>query len=140
MVSPDVYSTLYQGRLGDLPWRQPHRHGPQTGFARAHSGILYRTMVTGNDFIWNALDNVGNATPAVCSRSLRSTHASSRRRGAARLENGGTFCVIRTAANSVVLRLRSSLERSGFFLQGGILVPARRDLGSRLCFDRPFFK
>jgi hypothetical protein len=33
--------------------------GPKTGFVRAHSGIMYQTIVTGTGgFIWSALDNV----------------------------------------------------------------------------------
>ena len=42
----------------------PIVHGPQTGFLRAHDGLVYQTVITGEGgFIWNALNNVPGKRP-----------------------------------------------------------------------------
>ena len=67
LVNPNVHGVglLYVGHAGDLSVRTIHiSQGPKTGFARAHSGIIYQTDATGlGGFVWSALDNPPHKRP-----------------------------------------------------------------------------
>lgn len=105
MVNQEIGGlTLYSGVRGDLKVEAtPIVRGPKTGFVRAHSGLLYQTLITGTGgFIWSALDNVPGKRPLTatfpCYGRFDQLVPIEDDRGKAIMGWGyaeGTFCVIR---------------------------------------------